>query len=254
MSAHDATATTTARGQPSAVASPSRQSSGGPAGTLLLALVATAGRVVVPVTVQQTVDRGLLAGWWAGPGVIRLTIVLLAALVIASTAAFAYAMKVRLYAPPRSALATLPHPGVPPLHDLSILTQNAERRGSMARGSPATRPITQFLQWGGVILVVSLGQIMVTTVLMALYSWQLTLIVWACFLPLSLLLRFQRRVTTAYGASSASAWARCSAPSPNQWSARPSSARTGSRPHAERIDAAVDATPQAPTGAQRVVA
>ena len=37
--------------------------------------------------------------------------------------------------------------------------------------------ITQFLQWGGVILLVSVGQIVVTTVVMVVYSWQLTLVV-----------------------------------------------------------------------------
>jgi ATP-binding cassette, subfamily B, bacterial len=168
--------------------------------TLLLALVATAGRVVVPVTVQQTVDRGLLAPGGPDVELVR-RFVLLAAVVIAVTAVAAYAMNVRLYRTTESGLATLRTRAFRHVHDLSILTQNAERRGSMvSRVTSDVDTISTFMQWGGVLLIVSLGQLLVATVLMAFYSWQLTLIVWACFLPLFLLLRtFQRRVTAAYG-------------------------------------------------------
>ena len=56
--------------------------------------------------------------------------------------------------------------------------------------------VSQFLVFGGLIAVVSVGQIAVATVVMAVYSWQLTLVVWLCFLPLFLSLRFfQRRLS-----------------------------------------------------------
>jgi putative ABC transport system ATP-binding protein len=59
--------------------------------------------------------------------------------------------------------------------------------------------ISTFMQWGGLLVVVSFGQLVVATVLMAVYSWQLTIVVWVCFLPLFLLLRtFQRWVSGAY--------------------------------------------------------
>jgi ABC-type multidrug transport system fused ATPase/permease subunit len=60
--------------------------------------------------------------------------------------------------------------------------------------------VSQFLIFGGVIAVVSVGQIIIATVLMAVYSWQLTIVVWVCFLPLFASLRFfQRRLSAAYG-------------------------------------------------------
>ncbi|MGH3647638.1 MAG: ABC transporter ATP-binding protein, partial [Micromonosporaceae bacterium] len=60
--------------------------------------------------------------------------------------------------------------------------------------------ISQFLQFGGVILLVSMGQLFVATVIMAWYSWQLTLVVYAAFAPLVIFLRFfQRRLAAAYG-------------------------------------------------------
>ena len=37
---------------------------------------------------------------------------------------------------------------------------------------------------GGILLIVSAGQLMIATTLMAVYSWQLTLLMWVCFLPL----------------------------------------------------------------------
>ncbi len=50
------------------------------------------------------------------------------------------------------------------------------------------------------MMIVSLGQILIATVLMVIYSWQLALMVWICFAPLMLSLRyFQQRLSDAYG-------------------------------------------------------
>src|SRR5207253_175854 len=63
--------------------------------TLLLALAATTGRVVVPIAVQQTIDRGLRGP--AGPDLVLVRwMVALAAVAVLVTAAAAYAMNVRL--------------------------------------------------------------------------------------------------------------------------------------------------------------
>jgi putative ABC transport system ATP-binding protein len=168
--------------------------------TVLLALVATAGRVLVPIAVQQTVDEGLLGP--GGPDASRVrTAVLLAAVATLVTAVAAYVLNVRLFRTTEGGLAALRVRAFRHVHDLSVLTQNAERRGSLvSRVTSDVDTISTFMQWGGLLMVVSLGQLVVATVLMAFYSWQLTLLVWACFLPLFLLLRtFQRRVSAAYG-------------------------------------------------------
>jgi ATP-binding cassette, subfamily B, bacterial len=223
--------------------------------TLLLALAATAGRVVVPVTVQQTVDGGLLAPDGPDLELIR-NFVLLAAVVIAVTAFAAYAMNVRLYRTTESGLATLRTRAFRHVHDLSILTQNAERRGSMvSRVTSDVDTISTFMQWGGVLLIVSLGQLIVATVLMAFYSWQLTLIVWACFLPLFLLLRtFQRRVTAAYGVVRERMGEMLAAVSESVVGAPIVRAYAIEDRTAERIDDAVSRHQQAATRAQKLVA
>ena len=86
------------------------------------------------------------------------------------------------------------------IHDLSMLTQNTERRGSMvSRVTSDVDTISQFVQFGGIILVLSLGQIAVATGLMLFYSPLLTGVVWLCFVPLLFVIRrFQKIVGRAY--------------------------------------------------------
>lgn len=170
-------------------------------GTLFFAVVATLGRVVVPIAVQQTLDRGL-NGPDGGPDTGFMTLmVVLAAVAIVVTAASSYLMTSRLFAAAETGLATLRIKAFRHVHDLPLLTQNTERRGALvARVTSDVDQVSQFLIFGGIIAVVSVGQILVATVIMAWYSWQLTIVVWLCFAPLFLSLRFfQRRLSEAYG-------------------------------------------------------
>ena len=167
--------------------------------TLLLAAVATAGRVVVPIAIQQTIDDGLNAS--GGPDISYVRwMVLLAAVGVAVTVGAAYLMNVRVFRASESGLATLRIKAFRHVHDLSVLTQDTERRGSLvSRVTSDVDTISRFVQWGGLLMLVSIGQLMVATVIMAVYSWQLTILVWICFLPLFLALRyFQRKLSAAY--------------------------------------------------------
>ncbi len=172
----------------------------GLAATLLLALVATAGRVIVPVAVQQTIDRGLRAAGGPDLGVVA-TLTSLAALAIATTAISAYFMNVRLYRTSETALASLRTRAFRHVHDLSMLHQQAERRGALvSRVTSDVDQISQFVQFGGILFIVSMGQLLLASVLMVVYSWQLTLVVYLCFVPLMLCVRlFQQRLAVAYG-------------------------------------------------------
>ncbi len=167
--------------------------------TLLLALLATGGRVVVPVAVQQTIDNGL-----AGPEpdleLVRLACGL-AALAVLVTALASYLMNVRLYRTTEDGLAALRVRAFRRVHDLSVLHQAAERRGSLvSRVTGDVDTVSTFMQWGGLLLVVSAAQMLLATGLMLVWSWQLTLLVYLCFLPLFVAVRlFQRRLAAAYG-------------------------------------------------------
>jgi ATP-binding cassette, subfamily B, bacterial len=167
--------------------------------TLLLGLIATAGRVVVPLAVQQTLDRGLLAD--GGPDMGRIGwIVSGCAVAVLVTALAAYRLNVRLFTTTETALAALRVRAFRRVHDLSMLHQQAARRGSLvSRVTSDVDQMSVFMQWGGILIVISVGQLLLATVLMAVYSWQLTLLVYACFLPLAIALpRLQKRLAAAY--------------------------------------------------------
>lgn len=167
--------------------------------TLLIALVSTVGRVLVPIAVQQTIDQGIRAPGGPRPGlVLALCAVAAAGLVV--TAISAYVANRRIFRATEAGLATLRRLAFRHIHDLSTLTHNTERRGALvARVTTDVDTISTFVQWGGLLLVTSTGQLLVATVIMAVYSWPLTLLVWGCFLPLFVGFRvLQRRVSAAY--------------------------------------------------------
>ncbi|MFF5242860.1 ABC transporter ATP-binding protein [Streptosporangium sp. NPDC000095] len=226
----------------------------GLAGTLALAVVATAGKIIVPIAVQQTIDRGLGGG---APDVAYIrTAVLLCAAAVAFTALCAYLMNVRLYKATESSLATLRVRGFRHVHDLSVLTQNTERRGALvSRVTGDVDQISVFMQWGGLMIIIALGQLLVATGLMFVYSWQLALVVWACFLPLMVVLpRFQRWLSGAYTRVRERTGDMLSAVSESVVGAAVIRAHGSEARTAERLDVAIDANKAAQARTQRIVA
>jgi ATP-binding cassette, subfamily B, bacterial len=167
--------------------------------TLTLALIATAGQVVIPIAIQQTIDGGLLAQGGPDLGFVERVAAVTAGAVVL-TAACSYLMNVRLYHSTEGGLATLRIKAFRHVHDLSMLHQQEHSRGSLvSRVTSDVDQISTFMQWGGVIVIVSAGQMLVATALMLWWSWQLTIVVYLCFLPLLLSLRrFQRWISAAY--------------------------------------------------------
>jgi ATP-binding cassette subfamily B protein len=167
--------------------------------TLMLAVIASIGQVVVPVAVQQTLDHGLHGP--GGPDVsFTVWMGLAAAAAIAVTSTASYLMTSRLFTTSERGLATLRIKAFRHVHDLPLLTQNTERRGALvSRVTSDVDQVSQFLVFGGLLFIVSIGQILVATVVMVIYSWQLALVVWVAFAPLFLSLRFfQRKLSAAY--------------------------------------------------------
>ena len=167
-------------------------------GTLGLAVCATAGRIVVPIAVQQTIDRGLKGGV-VHMGVVR-DAVLLCAIGVVLTAVSAYFMNYRLFRTSETALAALRVRAFRHVHDLSVLHQQAQRRGSLvSRVTGDVDEVSQFMQYGGIFVIVAGGQVVVATALMLVYSWPLALLVLACFLPFTwVLAKVQLRLDRAY--------------------------------------------------------
>src|SRR6187200_337390 len=168
--------------------------------TLLLAVLASVGQSIVPIAVQQTLDHGLNAD--GGPNVgFTVTMGLVAGLAILVTSFASYLMTIRLFTTSERGLATLRIKAFRHVHDLPLLTQNTERRGALvSRVTSDVDQVSQFLVFGGLFFIISVGQVLIATIVMLIYSWQLALVVWVAFAPLFLSLRyFQRKLSAAYG-------------------------------------------------------
>ena len=167
--------------------------------TLAVAVVATAGRVIAPVAVQLTIDRGLLAP--GGPDFGRvLLLVGVGAVAVLVTGACAGLMQYRLSRASETALSALRVRAFRHVHDLSMLHQSGEHRGALvARVTADVNTISHFMEWGGMVLLVASLQLVLATAVMLVYSPLLTAVVIAAFLPLLGVLRwFQGRLRRAY--------------------------------------------------------
>jgi ATP-binding cassette, subfamily B, bacterial len=168
--------------------------------TLLLALVATAGRAIVPIVVQRTVDDGL----GGGTGPIDTSVVTAAVagafVAVLVTAVASSAMNIRLARVVETALSALRVRAFRHIHDLSSLHQAAEQRGSLvSRVTSDIDEVSRFMSAGGLALITSIGQLIIAVVVMTVYSWQLTLIVMVTFVPFVMSARaFQRRLIVRY--------------------------------------------------------
>jgi ATP-binding cassette subfamily B protein len=217
--------------------------------------VATGGRVVVPVAVQQTIDHGLNAPGGSDLGLVRLACGL-AALAVAVTAVASYLMNVRLYRTTENGLLALRVRAFRRVHDLSVLHQASERRGSLvSRVTSDVDTISTFMQFGGLLVLVSTAQVVLTTVIMLVWSWQLTLLVYVCFLPLVFAIRlFQRKLQGAYGAVRERIGALLGAVAESVVGAPVIRAYGVQARTAERIDTAVSSTMNAQVKAQTIAA
>jgi ATP-binding cassette, subfamily B, bacterial len=170
-------------------------------GTIALAVVQMSGRVAVPIAVQQGIDHGIRGA--GGPDltfVIEVVAFTFVALMISTLAG--YLMTRRLFTVSETALGALRSRTFRHIHDLSMLHQQSERRGTMvSRVTSDVDQISLFLQTGGVQLLLASGQLLVSTVVMFIYSWQLTIVVLLAFGPAVAVIRlFQKRLAAVYGA------------------------------------------------------
>ncbi|MGH2735491.1 MAG: ABC transporter ATP-binding protein [Actinomycetota bacterium] len=169
--------------------------------TLVLAVLSTAGTVIVPIAVQQTIDRGLLAA--SGPNVsvvLQMTSLALGAVAVTTVAGFF--MHRRLVRATENALSNLRVRSFGHIHDLSVLHHASEHRGTfVARVTADVDTISQFMEWSGIGIIVMSGQLVLATAVMLAYSWQLALVVIGTFVPLVFILRwFQSRLSALYDA------------------------------------------------------
>ena len=138
--------------------------------TALLALVGAIGALVVPVVLQQLLDEQVLAP--AGPDVAAATrLGLLAATVAVVAAAASWQAMYRLVRIAADGLHELRVRVFAHLHAVPTLTVASERRGALvARVTGDIDAIIQFIEWGGIGMLVGASQLAVVAVLMVAYD------------------------------------------------------------------------------------
>ena len=171
----------------------------GAALTVFLAILGGTGRVVVPILVQQILDRGVADGDVQMGTVISVAAVGLLAVI--GTAVAARATRARLATSGERALATLRVKAFRHIHRLSIATQSEERRGALvARVTSDVETLSQFLSWGGISWLVNGAVMLAVIVVMAIYDWRLCLIAVSVVIPMTLVLRLvQKLMGRAWG-------------------------------------------------------
>ncbi|MDO5645619.1 MAG: ABC transporter ATP-binding protein [Dermabacter sp.] len=157
--------------------------------TFALAGIATAGKVVVPVAVQRIIDHGIV-----GPPTPNFSLImstsLVAIAVLVGTMLANIVMNRRLFRAAETALAVMRERAFRHIHDLSLLTQGTEKRGSLvSRVTSDIDTVAQFIAFGGIMLIIMVFQLLIATIVMLVYSPVLALIVWLCYLPAFLLIR-----------------------------------------------------------------
>lgn len=167
--------------------------------TWLLAAFGAGGRVVVPIVVQQAIDRGIL-----GEDDVRLDFIVWCAVigVVAQLVAALCqrAAIVRLGVRSEQALNDLRTRLISHIHRISLADHNDERRGALvARVTSDIETLAEFFRWGGLALLINGTLMLIVAAVMLAYNWLLALIAIGISIPLFFVLRYvQRHLVAAY--------------------------------------------------------
>jgi ATP-binding cassette, subfamily B, bacterial len=167
--------------------------------TWLLAAVGAGGRVVVPIMIQQAIDKGIVGQDPVDVALVgRFALIAACALLIAGVAQ--RTAVVRLGVRAEHALYDLRARLIGHIHRLSLADHNDERRGSLvARVTSDIETLAQFFQWGGLALLLDGTLMVIVAAVMLAYDWVLAVVAFAVSLPLAFVLRaVQRHLVEAY--------------------------------------------------------
>ncbi len=167
--------------------------------TLALAVVAATGRTAVPFVTQRVTDLGLLAPGGVNVGV-AVTYAGAGAVLLIIAAAVDRVVRMRMVRAAESGLATLRVRAFNKVHELSVLTQNADQRGRyVSRVTGDVETMRDLMQWTGAAMVVAGLETLIVFVVMAVYSWQLALVVAVAYIPTVIMLTFiQPKIREAF--------------------------------------------------------
>lgn len=166
--------------------------------TVVFALLSAMARLVLPILVQQTLDRGFSDGNVNLDFVLKATAaaaVVIGVVYLLTTMTYRRVIRIAENTLMGLRIRTFAH-----IQKLSLADHTAEKKGILtARVTSDVETLAQFAQWGALAWIVNTSLIVGTLVLMAIYSWQLALLAIAIYVPLMPILRsIQRRQLRAY--------------------------------------------------------
>jgi putative ABC transport system ATP-binding protein len=163
-----------------------------------MAIVTAAGKLAVPILIQQILDRGVLGPDGFRPGFVypacAATAVAVMLLYVASRATY-----LRLVRASENSLLGLRVRTFEHIHRLSMAEHTDNRRGALvARVTSDIETLARFMEWGAVAWIVDGFLLIATFGVMAIYDWRLTGLALAAFAPLAVLMpALQRRQLAA---------------------------------------------------------
>jgi putative ABC transport system ATP-binding protein len=167
--------------------------------TVLLAMLGTVGTLIVPVMVQRIVDGELLAD--GGPDLQSVLWQGSVAILLLAMATFvARTAVLRLNVLTANGLKELRVKLFGHLHRLSLLHVQSERRGALvSRVTSDITTVQEFMEWGGVGMLIGGAQVLLALVVMFFYRWQLAaLVLLGVIVYVVMLLFFQRLLQKAH--------------------------------------------------------
>ena len=168
--------------------------------TVVMALTAAVGRLIVPILVQLVLDNGVLPddGY---DGAYVWTVSLAALAVVLLVAAASRVALIRLVDMAETVLMNLRVRVFEHIHHLSLADHTESRRGVLvARVTSDVETLARFTQWGLISWIIDTAIIVGTIAVMLWYSWPLTLLVLVIHVPLVPFLRWvQRSQFVSYG-------------------------------------------------------
>ena len=165
----------------------------GAAITILMALIVASGSLAIPILIQQILDKGLASTNGLDSGFIYSSCIIALALIVIVTVT-QRATYNRLVKIAETTILELRIRVFSHLQRLSLADHLEARKGILtARVTSDIETLSQFAQWGAIAWIVDSVIILGTLTVMAIYSWQLTLVVIAIYLPIIPILKAIQR-------------------------------------------------------------
>ena len=160
--------------------------------TALMALAVAGGKLLVPLTIKEVLDRGITTSGVNVNSVLFFS--LIAMFLSIAGMALGKATYYRLAKTAEDVLMGLRIRAFEHLHKLSIADHVQARKGAYtARVTSDVETLTQFAQWGAIAWIINSIQILAVLVIMVVYSWHLLIVTLLVHAPLFPVLKWMQR-------------------------------------------------------------